>query len=51
MLKPVIIMFTIIVAIAYLNNMQSETYNVDLCLVSYNLHFTTKWSQNQTLTV
>ena len=23
---------------AYLNNMRSEAYNVDLCLVSYNLH-------------
>ena len=41
MLTPVITMFAIIVAMpmAYLNNMWSETYNVDLCLVSYNLHF------------
>ena len=39
MLTPVITMFAIIVAMAYLNNMRSETYNVDLCLVSYNLHF------------
>ena len=39
MLTLVITMFAIIVAIAYLNNMRSETYNVDLCLVSYDLHF------------
>ena len=39
MLTPVITMFAIIVSMAYLNNMRSETYNVDLCLVSYNLHF------------
>ena len=39
MLTPVITMFAIIVAIAYLNNMRYETYNIDLCLVSYNLHF------------
>ena len=39
MLTPVITMFAVIVAIAYLNNMRSETYNVDMCLVSYNLHF------------
>ena len=39
MLTPVITMFAIIVAIAYLNKMRSETYNVDMCLISYNLHF------------
>ena len=36
MLTPVITMFAIIVAMAYLNNMQFETHNADLCLVSYN---------------
>ena len=46
MLKPVITMFAIIVAMAYLNNMRSETYNVD-CVSSHmicifgNLYATT----------